>query len=158
MGCKYFFYDTLKSDSDSLNDWSSFKKTTTLLAELAKESGVFIYGSLQLLDEIENISALSLNSNHIANAKQIRHVLTSLILIKEIEADEYSKIKYYPSENDGIGEHPPFSLPLPESNNPSDKLYAFITSKNRAGEKKKMLFRVNLDLNQWYCLGYIARK
>jgi hypothetical protein len=157
-GYRYFFYDTLKGD-DGAGEWVSFKKTATLLSELAKENSIFLYGSIQLLDEIENISALNLNSNHIANAKQIRHVLSSLVLAKEIEADEYSKIKYYPTEQDNqFGEGGTMALPLPESDNPADKLYAFIVSKNRAGDKKKILFKVNLDFNTWICLGYLVKK
>ncbi len=158
IGYKYFFYDTMKSDTETLNDWSAFKKTATLLAEIAKENQIFIFSSIQLLDEVENVSAMALNSNHIANAKQIRHVLTSLTLAKEIESDEYSKLKYYPTENDQMGESSPMALPLPESSNPADKLYAFTVSKNRAGEKKKILFSVNLDTNLWMARGYLVRK
>jgi replicative DNA helicase len=156
-GYRYFFYDTLKGDDTE--GWAAFKKTATLLSELAKENGVFIYNSIQLLDEIENISAMTLNSNHIANAKQIRHVLSSLVLAKEIEPDECKKLRYYPTEEDGqFGVGGSMALPLPESDNPADKLYAFIVSKNRAGDKKKILFKVNLDLNTWIACGYLVNK
>jgi len=50
------------------------------------------------------------------------------------------------------------ALPLPESDNPADKLYAFIVSKNRAGDKKKILFKVNLDFNTWQACGYLVKK
>lgn len=157
-GYKHFFYDTLKSDTDGMGEWASFKKTATLLSQLAKSKEIFLYSSIQLLDEIENISALNLNSNHIANAKQIRHVLTTLILAKEIEADEYGKIKYFPTGNNIYGESPKMALPLPEPNSPDDKLYSMIVSKNRAGKKKKVLFGVNLNTNVWLEYGYLARK
>jgi hypothetical protein len=50
------------------------------------------------------------------------------------------------------------ALPLPDTGNPADKLYAFVISKNRAGGKKKLLVKVNLDYNTWSMEGYIFKK
>lgn len=160
MGYSYIFYDTMKSDSGEIGDWSSLKKTATMLSEISKQEGIFLYNSVQLTDEAENVQPLDLNSNVIANAKQIRHVLDSLILAKRIEPETYGKYKFYPCDEYldefCMGEMPKDGVSLPVSSNPADKLYAFVVSKNRAGEKKKVLVKVNLDFNYWYSLGYIV--
>lgn len=156
LGFKYIFYDTLKSDMDAIGDWGQFKKTATLLTELAKNEDVFLYSSIQLTDDSENVAPLDLNSNVIANAKQIRHVLDSLVLCKEIEPDQAKKYMYYSTEK-GYGENTKMALPLPECGG-SDKLYAFVVSKNRAGEKRKILVKVNLDTNCWDSIGYVVKK
>jgi hypothetical protein len=157
LGYRYIFYDTMKSDKDDIGNWAGLKTSATLLTEVAKSEDIFLYSSIQLTDETENIAALDLNSNQIANAKQIRHVLDSLVLAKEIEPKDYGKYLYHPC-NPGFGEEPKNAIPLPESGNPADKLYAFVVSKNRAGEKKKILVQVNLDYNSWNSIGYIVKK
>ncbi len=56
-----------------------------------------------------------------------------------------------------MGEMPKDGVSLPKHDETrNDKLYAFVVSKNRAGEKKKILIKVNLDFNSWYSLGYIV--
>jgi hypothetical protein len=157
LGYRYVFYDTMKSDMDDIGNWAGLKKSATMLTQVAKDEDIFLFSSLQLTDDTENIAPLDLNSNQIANAKQIRHVMDSLVLSKEIEKKDYGKYEYYPC-NPGFGEDLKMALPLPDSGNPADKLYAFVVSKNRAGEKKKILVKVNLDYNTWTAEGYIVKK
>lgn len=158
LGFNYIFYDTMKSEMDGIAEWGAFKKTATMLSELAKNEQIYLYSSIQLLDEVENIEPLSLNSNQIANAKQIRHVLDSLILCKEIDKSQYGKYEYVSNGNGAIGAKSNTPQPLPDTGDPADKLYVFVINKNRSGEKKKILFKVNLNFNQWETLGYIYRK
>jgi replicative DNA helicase len=157
LGFNYIFYDTAKSDNDTTGEWAAFKRTMTLLTEIAKNEEIFLYTSIQLLDEVENIEPLKLNSNQIANAKQIRHVLDSLVLSKEIDKDKFGIYRYYPNSKNSIGDTSTMAQPLPESKNPADRLYAFIVNKNRAGKKDKILFKVNLDENTWESLGLLVR-
>ena len=108
-GVKYVFYDTLKNETSSVGEWSSFKITTTKLSEIAKQLRIFLYGSIQLTDSANDYESDMLNSNNIAEAKSIKHVLDTLVLYKEIPNASLGKY-YYLSQNDDWGEFVPTDL------------------------------------------------
>ena len=150
-GIEYVFYDTLKNTIDKMGDWAALKSTTTVLSKLAKKLKIFVYGSIQLTDDANYIDPLELTSSNIAGAKQLKHVLDSLILCKEIDKKAYQKYKYY-SVDDSWGETVERKL------DPKKRYYAFVLDKNRAGEKKKLLFEVNLNHNTWKEVGEVFKK
>jgi len=157
-GIEYYFYDTLKNELGTIGEWAALKQTATKLAELAKNLNVFIYGSLQLTDDVNMIDPLDLNSMNIAASKGLKTVLTTLTLWKEIDRRHYGKYLYIPiDQNDGWGV-PDNPQPLPESKDPNNRLYSCVVDKNRSGAKKKILFGVNLNTNKWIEFGELIRK
>lgn len=147
---KYVFYDTAKSDASDTGDWAAFKSTVTKLTELFKQLDMFGYLSIQLTDEAEYILPDELKSNHIANCKQIKHVIDTLVLAKEIKQTEKSKYHYISSQDWGEKKF----RELDEKK----RYYVFNVDKNRAGRKPHLLFEVDLDLNIWTEVGEIFKK
>ena len=150
-GVKYVFYDTLKNETSSVGEWSSFKVTTTKLSQLAQRYKIFLYGSIQLTDSANDYESDMLNSNNIAEAKSIKHVLDTLVLYKEIPNAQLSKF-YYLTYSEDWGE------PTPTDLNKNKRYYIGNIDKNRFGSKKKLLFEVDLDKNVWTELGEVLRK
>jgi hypothetical protein len=147
QGIQYFFYDTLKNDLDTIGEWGALKTTTTKLQQLAKNLNIFVYGSIQLTDDSLTIPAFLLSSMNIANCKSIKHVLDGLLLAKEIELDDYHKYTYTNGEK-GWGTQGDDEL-VKHNLDPKKRYYIFVTDKNRVGEKKKLLFSLDLNTNVW---------
>ena len=145
---KYFCYDTLKSDNDSIGEWAALKRTTTMLSELSKEIDIFMYGSIQLTDEAVHLNIFDLTSMNIANSKQIKHLLDQLCLAKRVPKTEYHKYKYIPTE--AWGE------PIPLELNQKKVYYGCRVDKNRQGEKPTVLFEVDLNRNTWFEVGTLV--
>ncbi len=150
-GVKLFFYDTLKQDTSAMGDWAALKATTTRLAELTRELDCFIYASIQLTDETIYIKPDEITSGQIANAKQLKHVLDNLILAKEISSSEKSKYQYIVCD-ENWGEARPCDL------DKNKRYYVMNVDKNRDGDKRRLLFEVDLNLNTWYEKGEVVRK
>ena len=92
-----------------------------------------------------------LNSNNIAEAKSIKHVLDTLVLYKEIPNAHFGKY-YYLAHDADWGE------PVPTDLRKDRRYYVGNVDKNRFGSKKKLLFEVNLDQNTWRELGEVFRR
>jgi replicative DNA helicase len=150
-GVNYVFYDTLKQDTGVMGDWSALKATTTKLSEFAKQLNIFIYGSIQLTDDANHIDPDELTSSQIANAKQLKHVLHTLVLFKEIDKTKYSKYRYL-ADNSDWGE------PSLHELDSTKRYYLAKVDKNRFGRKSQLLFEVDLDLNTWVELGEVFKK
>ncbi len=150
FGVKYYFYDTLKNDIDSVGDWSALKKTVTKLSELTTQLDIFVFGSLQLTDDVNHIDPLMMSSSNIAECKAIKHVLDSLTMFKHLRKDEYNKY-YYTSISDW-GEPEEHNLDL------SKRYVIFIVDKNRTGRKTAILMEIDLDKNTWIEVGEVFRK
>lgn len=145
-----WFYDTCKNEQ--IGEWSMFKQTVTKLAELCKPLNVFGYLSMQLNDETNSVAPESMNSSCIAEAKQTKHVLDSLVMIKQIDRDNYHKYTII-KRNDkewGAG--------LETSLSPVKNYYCFVVDKNRSGSKPKLIYEVDLNLNTWEECGELKRK
>lgn len=157
-GIKYFFYDTLKQDINVFNgkygDWSQLKATATKLSELAKNLNAFVYGSIQLTDDAQLINPDELTSNNVANAKQMKHVLDVMNLFAEIPKKMYGKYQYY--SNDDINND--WGEPVAKELDHNKRYYIDTVDKNRYGRKEKLLFSLDLDLNQWFEEGIVFRK
>jgi replicative DNA helicase len=151
QGINYFFYDTAKSDIDAMGEWAAFKTTVTKLTELAKQLNMFGYLSIQLTDDANNIKPDELTSSQIANAKQIKHVLHTLLLFKEINKGDYHKYGYI-SDNHDWGKPTVHDLDI------NKRYYCANTDKNRFGSKPKILFEVDLDLNIWLEVGTLVKR
>lgn len=138
-----FFYDTCKNEN--VGQWADFKVTVQKLSELCKPLNIFGYLSIQLNDETNNVAPDKMNSSCIAEAKHIKHVLDSLIMIKQIPQEDYHKYKYMQKKEDVFGE--------PDKNGKSldnNKIYyCFVIDKNRGGEKPILIFEVDLNRNIW---------
>lgn len=148
---KYWFYDTFKSDVSSMGDWAALKATETKLTSLTQELNMFGYLSFQLTDDAEFVKPDELTSNNIANCKQIKHDLWTLGMFKEIKKGEMSKYGYL-QQDDDWGDTITCDLDT------SKRYYVFNCDKNRFGNKLKLLFEIDLDLNTWIEKGVLVRK
>ena len=149
-GVELWFYDTCKNEITG--DWAIFKQSVTKLSELCKPLNVFGYISIQLNDETNSVAPDAMTSSNIAEAKQIKHVLDSLIMIKQIDRDDYHKYEYKKTNDPDWGSAVTCSL------SPAKTYYCFVMDKNRSGEKKRVLFEVNLNLNTWVECGELRRR
>jgi replicative DNA helicase len=150
-GVKYTFYDTLKNPIETIGDWSALKATSTKLKELASQLDMFIYGSIQLTDDTNYIEPLELTSSNIASCKHIKHILDELVLFKEIDKQDYYKYCYFDTFND-------WGEPIEKQLDLNKRYYSAVVDKNRAGEKKKIVFEVDLNKNTWMEIGEIYKK
>ena len=128
------------------------KKTATILSEIAKKRNIFIGANIQLTDDALNCEPLQLSSNNIANSKQIKHVLDSLCLFREINPVDYNKYQYW----DSIAE--PSQAVCKKDLSLERRYYVCRIDKNRAGGKPDLLFSLNLDTNVWTEEGRVALK
>lgn len=150
-GVEYFFYDTLKQETRLLSEWSALKATTTRLTELTRELKCFIYASIQLTDDTNYIRPDELVSSNIAASKQLKHVVDNLILCKEIADSEKPHYKYVQSNKD-FGDDVQCDL------KPDRRYYIFNVDKNRDGERKKVVYEINLNTNTWEECGELIRQ
>lgn len=150
-GVKYWCYDTFKADTSSMGDWAALKATETKLTSLAQELNMFGYLSFQLTDDAEFVKPDELTSNNIANCKQIKHDLWTLGMFKEIKKSEFNKYAYL-QNNEDWGDLIVCDLSLDK------RYYIFNCDKNRFGNKLKIVYEVNLDLNTWIEKGVLVRK
>lgn len=150
-GVKYFFYDTCKQDTNSTGDWAALKATVTKLTDIAKQLEMFGYLSIQLTDDTEFCQPDELNSNNIANAKQLKHTVWTMLLFKEINPKDFYKYRYIQHDEDW-GDDVECELQT------GKRYYVANTDKNRFGCRKKVIFEVNLDLNTWIEVGELKRK
>lgn len=143
-GAEVIMYDTLKGYRT--DDWSAVKQTASKLSELMKELDVSGYANYQLTDDSIYVDIFDFNSNNLANAKQVFHVLDSLTGMKRLFLSEYEKYAIFTKE--GMGE-----IPLDK-----DKTYYGLKiMKSRTGGKGQVFaFEVDLDRNQWKYLGHLG--
>ena len=147
----YWFYDTFKSDVSAMGDWSAMKATETKLTSLTQELNMFGYLSFQLTDDAEFVKPNELTSNNIANCKQIKHDLWTLGMLKEIRKEDFYKYGYIQRDEEW-GENTTCDLDL------TKRYYIFNCDKNRFGNKLKIVFEVDLDLNIWIEKGILVKK
>ena len=150
-GAKYFFYDTCKQDVEATGDWVALKATVTKLTDIAKQLEMFGYLSIQLTDDTEFCKPDELNSNNIANAKQLKHIVWTMALFKEISPNDFHKYRYV-QHDEKWGKDAECELQA------GKRYYAANVDKNRFGCKKKVIFEVDLDLNTWVEVGELRRK
>ena len=150
-GAKYFFYDTCKQDVEATGDWAALKATVTKLTDIAKQLEMFGYLSIQLTDDTEFCKPDELNSNNIANAKQLKHIVWTMALFKEISPNDFHKYRYV-QHDEKWGKDAECELQA------GKRYYAANVDKNRFGCKKKVIFDVDLDLNTWVEVGELRRK
>ncbi len=154
-GIEYFFYDTLKTDIDNIGNVEEIKKTATVLSTIAQKHEVFIGSTLQLAES--STPPLSMNINDIATSRTVKEVLDNLCLIKEINNSTYEKYEVSDElDVDDEGQNHFRDFEKPDVFN--TRYYACVVDKNRAGEKPRIVFRLNLDYNQWEEYGYLRLK
>ena len=147
---EYVFYDTLKTDIDHIGSAAEIKKTTTILANLAQNFGMFIYSTLQLKET--DTLPVNLTINDLSVSGTVKEVLDTLCLIKQIHRDNLSDYEYSLNEVDTK------YFELEKFKDPDVRYYACVVDKNRAGAKPTILFRLNLAYNSWEELGYLRLK
>lgn len=149
---KFVAYDTLKPEKSSIGQWDDFKRTATVLSELAKELRINLTATFQLTDDAALLDPLDLTTNQIASSKQIMHVADEMVVFAEVKKENFSKY-HYQNKDPEWGE-------IGALTNLSNKKRYYIcnTLKNRAGNKLKLLFSLDLDLNTWFCDGTVSRK
>lgn len=149
-GIEYVFYDTLKTDVNNIGNYEELKKTATLLSEIAQKFNLFVGSSLQLLES--STLPINLTINDLSVSKNIKEVLDTLCLIKQINSRNYGDYEY--AHTDRFTEC--HDLEIPED--PDVRYYVCVVDKNRAGAKPNLLFRLNLAYNEWVELGYVRLK
>ena len=147
---EYVFYDTLKTDIEHIGSAAEIKKTTTILANLAQNFGMFICSTLQLKET--DTLPVNLTINDLSVSGTVKEVLDTLCLIKQIHRDTLQDYEY--SLNEVDTEY----FDLKKFKDPDVRYYACIVDKNRAGAKPTILFRLNLAYNSWEELGYLRLK
>ena len=154
-GIEYFFYDTLKTDIENIGNVEEIKKTATVLSTIAQKFEVFIGSTLQLAES--STPPLSMNINDIATSRTVKEVLDNLCLIKEINKSTFDEYEVSDELDVDDEEKDHFrDFEKPEVFN--TRYYACVVDKNRAGEKPRLVFRLNLDYNQWEEYGYLRLK
>ena len=152
-GVELWFYDTCKNEQ--IGEWSAFKQTVSKLSEICKPLNVFGYLSMQLNDETNSIDPEDMNSSCIAEAKQTKHVLDSLVMIKPIKPEKYGYYTYTKKNSDEWGGDIQDCQIVPRR---GKQYYGFVVDKNRSGEKKKLIYEVDLNRNVWTELGEMERR
>ena len=147
---EYVFYDTLKTDIEHIGSSAEIKKTTTILANLAQNFGMFICSTLQLKET--DTLPVNLTINDLSVSGTVKEVLDTLCLIKQIHRDNLDDYEY--SLNEVDTEY----FDLKKYKDPDVRYYACVVDKNRAGAKPTILFRLNLAYNSWEELGYLRLK
>ena len=150
--CNAFAYDTAKSYG--IDDWKELKKTITVITELAKQLSLTGICTFQLSDESENISIFDFNSTCLASSKQIRHVVDCLTMGRKLKREEYHLCSYITGEPDEQ-----WGEPLEYDLDERKQYFAIKIDKNRIGRRADIiLFEIDLDINQWSCIGYLIKK
>lgn len=149
-GIEYFFYDTLKTDIEHIGNKEELKKTATVLSNIAQKYNVFIGATLQLAENTTR--PLNLNITDIADSRTVKEVLDNLCLIKEINNTTYDEYEY--SEEEDSIDYKDLEKPYVSNT----RYYACVVDKNRAGEKPRLVYRLNLDYNRWEEQGYVRYK
>ena len=151
--CDAFAYDTAKASG--MDDWKELKKCITEIVELAKQLHLTGVCTFQLSDESENVSIFDFTSMQLASSKQVRHVVDCLTMGRRLKKDEYHLCQYIPFQDDNLcwGEVVPMNLD-------ENKAYFSIKiDKNRVGKRSDIiLFQIDLDINEWNCIGYLIKK
>ena len=147
---EYVFYDTLKTDIEHIGSSAEIKKTTTILANLAQNFGMFIYATLQLKET--DTLPVNLTINDLSVSGTVKEVLDTLCLVKQIHRDNLVDYEYSLNEVDTK------YFELEKFEDPDVRYYACVVDKNRAGAKPTILFRLNLAYNSWEEMGYLRLK
>lgn len=147
---EYVFYDTLKTDIEHIGNAAEIKKTTTILANLAQNFGMFICSTLQLKET--DTLPVNLTINDLSVSGTVKEVLDTLCLIKQIHRDSLENYEYALNEVDTQ------YFELKKFKDPDVRYYACVVDKNRAGAKPTILFKLNLAYNSWEELGYLRLK
>ena len=147
---EYVFYDTLKTDTANIGNAEEIKRTATILSNLAQNFEMFIFATLQLLEN--TTKPINLTINDLAVSKTVKEVLDTLCLIKQIPRDELDEYQYSLKEVDTT------FYPIKKYDDPDVRYYACVEDKNRAGAKPKVVFKLNLAYNEWEELGYLSLK
>ena len=150
-GIKFCAYDTLKPEKSSIGAWDDFKRMATLLSELAKELRINLTATFQLTDAAALIDPMDFTSNEISSSKQIIQVADSMVAFAEVHKENFHKYIYIAPESE-------FGPAHEKTLSDNKRYYICNTLKNRAGNKLKLLFSLNLDLNIWQCEGEVRRR
>ncbi len=149
-GVEYVFYDTLKADIEHIGDGEEIKKTATVLSNMAQKYKLFIGSTLQLLES--TTAPVNLTINDMAASRTVKEVLDTLCLFKQISKDSFKDYEY--SEVEEAKKYKELKV----YQDPDVRYYACVVDKNRAGEKPKLLFKLNLAYNEWFELGHLRMK
>lgn len=147
---EYVFYDTLKTDTANIGVGEELKKTATILSNIAQNFNIFICSSLQLAEGAT--PPINLSVVDLAVSRTVKEVLDTLVLMKQINRENYDEYQYSLKEVDTE------FFDLEKFDDPDVRYYACVVDKNRAGAKPKLLFRLNLAYNMWEELGYLSLK
>ena len=140
-------YDTMKSQD---NQWETLKRTASFLKDIATDLEIPIWATFQCTDSMVDVAPHEITNNHIASAKQIRHLCDSMFVIRNVE-DKFKSKYQYMQTGDDFGDM--------ECQLQQEETYYYVKClKNRAGSKLDTLFKVDLDYNIWEEKGFAKLK
>lgn len=159
-GIRFFFYDTLKDYNERLGDWTGLTRTCEMFKGLMNTLDCFIGFTFQLTDDTKLIDPYDMSSMNIANSKGLKKLVDGLMLANEISSENLVNYQYKEIfiDNNKICDDNWNTSFVDIEAEIGYKYYLFVMDKNRMGEKKKLLFKVNLNTNIWQEMGEIIRK
>lgn len=145
-GVELVVYDTMKAQD---NQWETLKRTASFLKDIATDLEIPIWATFQCSDSMVDVAPHEITNNHIASAKQIRHLCDSMFIIRNIEGRYKNNYQYVQTGDFGDM----------ECDLQPDSTYYYVKClKNRAGAKLDTLFKVDLDYNIWEEKGFVKIK
>ena len=153
MGVRYVVWDTFKNDDvvDGSDAWLQLLMNSRKVFNLVSKLGIALTCTFQLA--LYTTNQRYLDASCLSSSKQIKEVVSELIMMRKLWADEYSGGKYdckpfkYKKDNKKIKEE----LQL----DPEKTYYVCFVNKTRNDEgDRQILYRWESAWNRWYEIGY----
>lgn len=151
-GTKVVVYDTLKSD-DSVDDnmWQALLMNSRRIFNVVNKEQIAFVSTFQLA--LHTTNQRWLDASCLSNSKQIKEVISELVMVRRLWQDEYTGEKfdcdpYYRSK-----ENPKIKVPIVLD---KDKTYvvAFLNKTRNDEDGQTILFQFDGAWNCWRELGY----
>lgn len=151
-GCRAFFWDTFKSDdiSDGSDEWLQLLKKSRRVFSLISKLNVSMVMTFQLA--LYTTNQRYLDASCLAGSKQVKEVLSELIMMRPLWNDEYTGQKYdcKPYKWNKTGKEKEIL-----SLDPEKKYRVVFVNKTRNDEGgKEILYEWNSIWNKWDEVGY----
>lgn len=153
QGCRCFIWDTFKGDdvSDGNDAWYQLLKNSRKIFNLTSKLNVSLFCTFQLA--LYTTNQRYLDASCLSSSKQIKEVVSELIMMRKLWTDEYSgqknDCKAYKLDKDNGYQKVMLEL------DPDKDYYVFFINKTRNdGGGKEILYRWDAQWNKWTELGY----
>ena len=153
QGYQCFFWDTFKGDdvSDGGEEWVQLLKNSRKIFNLVSKLNVCMVMTFQLA--LHTTNQRFLDASCLAGSKQIKEVLSELIMFRKLWSDEYTGEKYdcqafnFNKENKKIKE-------MVKLNPDATYVVAFVNKTRNDDGDYQILYQWKGHFNQWKEIGY----